>query len=89
MLNGSRPRHKKVEKISFEELMGAAGMSGFGALLQQQTGNSDLRRRALDLIERLDQQNQTIWALKEPLSRRVDVLGHVLKILTQWRFGTR
>lgn len=34
MTGGSKSRRKKPEKISFEELMGAAGMSGFGALLE-------------------------------------------------------
>ena len=35
MSNACKSRHRKSERITFDELMGAAGMSGFGALFER------------------------------------------------------
>jgi hypothetical protein len=95
MKNGSKSRPKKLEKISFEELMGAAGMSGFGALLEQPHPGEragwqppvelrlkfSLRRAAL--AEKLGRQNDVLRSLNEPLTRRVTSLKLAIGILSR------
>ena len=95
MKDGSQSRRKKLEKISFEEVMGAAGMSGFGALLEGRPGigergwqlAAETRLKFLlkgaALAEKLGRQNDMLRSLKEPLTRRVTSLAHVLGILSR------
>jgi hypothetical protein len=92
MPDGSKCRRKKPGKISFAELMGAAGMSGFGALLEAPSASasctqppSNLSLKAAALIEKLNRHSQAIRALDEPLARRVAVLSHVLSVVTRLR----
>ena len=93
MKDGSQSRHKKLEKISFEEVMGAAGMSGFGALLERRPGieepgwkpaaESRLKflLKGAALAEKLGRQNDMLRSLNEPLTRRVTSLAQALGIL--------
>src|SRR6266849_4645354 len=93
MKDGSQSRRKKLEKISFEEVMGAAGMSGFGALLERRPGieepawqpvaESRLKFliKGAALAEKLGRQNDMLSSLKEPLTRRVTSLAQALGIL--------
>ena len=95
MKDGSQSRHKKLEKISFEEVMGAAGMSGFGALLERRPGMeapvwqpaAEARLKFLlkgaALAERLGRQNDLLRSLNEPLTRRVMSLAEALEILSR------
>ncbi|MBZ5596193.1 MAG: hypothetical protein LAP39_28445 [Acidobacteriia bacterium] len=99
MKDSSRPRHKKLEKISLEELMAAAGMSGFGALLEKPSGRemagwqppaeSRLRfsLKGAALAEKMGRQNDLLRALKEPLTRRVKSLEQALEILSWITFA--
>jgi len=94
MKDSSRCRHKQLEKISFEEVMGAAGMSGFGALLEQRPGIKEPGWQAAAesrlkflikgaaLAEKLGRQNDTLRRLNEPLKRRLTSLGEALRILS-------
>jgi phage-related minor tail protein len=94
MKDGSRPRPKKLEKISFEEVMGAAGMSGFGALLELRPGveglgwqpAAELRLKFLlqgaALAERLGRQTDTLRSLNERLASRVTSLAQALGMLS-------
>lgn len=94
MKDSSRCRHKQLEKISFEEVMGAAGMSGFGALLEQWPGieergwqlatQSRLKflMQGAALAEKLGRQNDTLRSLNEPLTRRLTSLREALRILS-------
>ena len=94
MKESSGPRRKRLEKISFEELMGAAGMSGFGALLPQSQAEEptcwpplhDLRLRislrAAALAEFLWRQNEVLRSLNEPLTRRVKSLEQAIGFLS-------
>ncbi len=98
MKDGSRPRPKKLEKISFEEVMGAAGMSGFGALLEPRHEVEDLcwqpaaesRLKFLlqgaALAEKLGRQTETLHSLNEQLARRVTSLARALAMLS-WMTG--
>ena len=91
----SQSRHKKLEKISFEEVMGAAGMSGFGALLERRPASeepawqpvAELRLKFLlkgaALVEKLGRQNDMLRSLNEPLTRRVISLAQALGILSR------
>jgi len=95
MKDGSQSRRKKLEKISFEEVMGAAGMSGFGALLERRPGieepawqpvaESRLKFLIMGaaLAEKLGRQNDMLRSLKEPLARRVTSLAQTLGILSR------
>jgi hypothetical protein len=95
MREGSGPRRKKLQKISFEELMGAAGMSGFGALLEyppakatahgQPWTESRLRLsiRAAAIEETVVQQNDVLRSLNEPLAERINSLKRVLGVLAR------
>jgi hypothetical protein len=95
MKDSSRSRHKKLEKISFEEVMGAAGMSGFGALLGQRLGTQELGwqpaaesrlkflLKGAALAERMGRQNDTLRSLNEMLTRRVTSLSQALGILSR------
>ncbi len=94
MKDSSRCRHKQLEKISFDEVMGAAGMSGFGALLEQRPGieesgwqpAAESRLKFLikgaALAEKLGRQNDTLRSLNEPLARRLTSLAQALRILS-------
>lgn len=87
MREGSKPRRKKLQKISFEELMGAAGMSGFGALLEalpakpKTESRVRLSLRAAAMEETLVRQNDVLRSLNEPLTERINSLERVLGIL--------
>jgi hypothetical protein len=95
MKDSSRSRHKKLEKISFEEMMGAAGMSGFGALVEQRPGIEELGwqpaaesrlkflLKVAALAENLGRQNDTLRSLNELLTRRVTSLAQALGILSR------
>jgi hypothetical protein len=95
MIEGSKPRRKKLQKISFEELMGAAGMSGFGALLEglpaedpapRQTWTESRLRlslRAAAIAETLVRQNGVLRSLHDPLRARVNSLEQVLGMLSR------
>jgi hypothetical protein len=95
MKDGSRCRHKKLEKISLEELMAAAGMSGFGALLESPPGRETagwqppaesrlrLSLKAAALTEKAQRQHDLLGSLKEPLTKRVKSLEQALKILSR------
>jgi hypothetical protein len=95
MKDGSQSRHKKLKKISFEEVMGAAGMSGFGALVEQGPGmeapgwqpTAEWRLKFLlkgaALADRLGRQNDLLRSLNEPLTRRVKSLAEALGILSR------
>ena len=97
MIEGSKPRRKKLQKISFEELMGAAGMSGFGALLEglpaqetapRQTWTESRMRlslRAAAIAEVLVRQNDVLRSLNEPLTERINSLERVLGMLARIR----
>lgn len=94
MKDGSRCRHKKLEKISLEELMAAAGMSGFGALLESPPGQGTANRQppaeprfrlslqAAALAEKAERQHDLLRSLKEPLTKRVKSLEQALEILS-------
>jgi hypothetical protein len=98
MKDRSRPRPKKLEKISFEEVMGAAGMSGFGALLEPRHGieelgwqpAAELRLKFLlkgaALAENVGRQTVTLRTLNERLTRRVTSLAQALGMLS-WMTG--
>ena len=77
MKDGSKSRRKRIEKISFEEVMDAAGMSGFGALVQLSAGTSaDLPHcepSAADQTRRVDDWPQLGETLQE-FSRKMDIL---------------
>lgn len=95
MREGSGPRRKKLQKITFEELMGAAGMSGFGALLEyspeKETARSRpcsesrlrLSLRAAAIVETLVQQNDVLHSLHAPLTERINSLERMLAILAR------
>ncbi len=95
MKDVSQSRHKKPEKITFEEVMGAAGMSGFGALLERRPGieepgwklaaESRLKflLKGAALAEKLGRQNDMLSSLNEPLTRRVTSLAQALGILSR------
>ena len=99
MKDSSRCRHKQLEKISFEEVMGAAGMSGFGALLDQRPRIEELSRqpgvesrleflvKGAALAEKLGRQTDTLRSLNERLTRRVTCLTQALGMLS-WMAGT-
>jgi hypothetical protein len=92
MKDGSRCQRRKLEKISLEELMSAAGMSGFGALLERplerQTARwqppAELRLRlslkGAVLGEKLGRQNYLLRSLEETLTRRVKSLEQALNV---------
>lgn len=94
MKDGLRSRPKKLEKISFEEVMGAAGMSGFGALLErgpgvaefgwQPSAESRLKflLRGAALAENLGRQNDVLRSLNERLARRVKSLAQALGLMS-------
>ncbi len=92
MKDGSRCRRKKLEKISLEELMGAAGMSGFGALLGQPpvrepAGWHPPARLRFSLIraalaEKVERQGELLRSLREPLAKRARSMEQVLEILS-------
>jgi hypothetical protein len=98
MKDGSRSRPKKLEKISFEEVMGAAGMSGFGALLEPRHGVEDLGwqpaaesrlkffLKGAALAENVGRQTDTLRSLNERLTRRVTSLARALGMLS-WMTG--
>jgi hypothetical protein len=100
MKDRSRPRPKKLEKISFEEVMGAAGMSGFGALLEprhrvEELGwqpAAELRLKFLlkgaALAENVGRQTDTLRSLNERLTRRVASLAQALGMLSWMAGGT-
>ena len=95
MKDGSQSRHKKLEKITFEEVMGAAGMSGFGALLERRPGieepgwkpaaESRLKflLKGAALAENLGRQNDILRSLNDPLTRRIASLAQALGILSR------
>ena len=95
MREGSGPQRKKLQKITFEELMGAAGMSGFGALLEyspdKETARSRpwsesrmrLSLRAAALAETLVRQNDVLRSLNEPLTERINSLERMLGVLAR------
>lgn len=95
MKDNSRCRHKQLEKITFEEVMGAAGMSGFGAILEQRPGIEELGRqpavvsrmkfllKGAALAEKLARQDDALRSLNEPLTRRLKSLGQALEILSR------
>jgi hypothetical protein len=86
MSSSSKPQHRKPQKIAIEELIGAAGMSGFGALIGPQPAVAVPRAqpwaetrvrfslRAAALAENLGRQNEVLRSLKEPLARRARLL---------------
>jgi hypothetical protein len=98
MKDGSRSRPKKLEKISFEEVMGAAGMSGFGALLEPRHGIEDLcwqpaaesrlkfLLKGAALAENVERQTDTLRSLNERLTRRLTSLAQALGMLS-WMTG--
>lgn len=100
MKDGSRCRHKKLEKISLEELMGAAGMSGFGALLERPLGREpagwqlppEFRLKfslvGAALAEKAGRQTDLLRSLEEPLTRRVKSMEQVLEMLSWIRCAT-
>ena len=95
MKESSGSRRRKLEKIGFEELMGAAGMSGFGALLEpppvRATGGwrlpVELRMRfslqGAALAERLVRQNDILRSLNGSMVRRVTSLEQALVLLSR------
>ena len=95
MREGSGPQRKKLQKITFEELMGAAGMSGFGALLEyppeKETAHGlpwaesrlRLSLRAAAIAETLVQQNDVLRSLNQPLTERLNSLARVLGVLAR------
>lgn len=97
MKESSGSRRKKLEKIGFEELMGAAGMSGFGALLEplpvRVTGGwrlpVELRVRFVvqgaALAEKLGRQNDRLRSLNGSMTRRVASLEQALRFLSHRR----
>ena len=103
MKDSSRSRHKKLEKIGFEEVMGAAGMSGFGALLERRPGTEQVGwqpaaesrlkflLKGAALTEKLGRQNDTLRSLNEPLTRRLTSLAQAVGILSRigWAISTR
>lgn len=94
MKDGSRCRRKKLEKISLEELMGAAGMSGFGALLEPPPVREpagwhppvELRLRfslvRAAMAEKVERQGELLRSLREPLAKRARSMEQVLEILS-------
>ena len=95
MREGSGPQRKKLQKITFEELMGAAGMSGFGALLEyspeKETARSRpcsesrlrLSLRAAAIAETLVQQNDVLRSLSAALTGRINSLERMLAMLAR------
>ena len=93
MREGSKSQRKKLVKISLEELMGAAGMSGFGALLEELPANETAHRqvwtesrlrlslRAAAIVDTLGRQNEAIRSLNGPLTERINSLQRVLGML--------
>lgn len=95
MKDRSRCQRKPLEKISFEEVMGAAGMSGFGALFEQRPGIEErgwqraaqtrlkfLMQGAV-LAEKLGRQNDALRSLNDPLTHRLTSLREALRILSR------
>lgn len=91
MNEGLPSRRKKLEKISLEELMGAAGMSGFSALLDYPPGAASagsrlrLSLRVAAAVEIMGQQNDALGALQAPLARRIQSLERALGVLAQMK----
>lgn len=95
MKDCSRSRPKNLEKISFEEVMGAAGMSGFGALFEQSPGIETLAwqpaaecrlkflLKGAVFTEKLARQNDMLRSLNEPLTRRLNSLAQALGTLSR------
>ena len=95
MKDSSRSRHRNLGKISLEEVMGAAGMSGFGALVEQHPGIEEVgwqpaaesrlkfSLKGAALAENLGRQNDMLRSLNEPLTRRVTSLAEALRILSR------
>ena len=90
----SKSRRRQLEKIDIEELMGAAGMSGFAALLElppvraapgwqpPAATRSRILVKAATLAEKLGVQTDVLRSLNEPLTRRVRSLERALGFLT-------
>lgn len=99
MNESSASRRRKLEKISFEEVMGAAGMSGFGALVQpphnrEEPGGQLLAAlrvrvalRGAALAEKLARQNDAIRSLNQPMTNRVTSLMQVLRFCRRLRLS--
>ena len=97
MREGSKSQRKKLEKISLEELMGAAGMCGFGALIEGLPADETARRqtwtesrlrlslRAAAIVETLGRQNDAIRLLNDPLTARINSLERVLGMLARMK----
>src|SRR5206468_3446373 len=95
----SKSRRRQPEKINVEELMGAAGMSGFAALLElppvraapgwQPIAETRSRflGKAAALEEKLGVQTDELRSLNEPLNRRVRSLERALGFIMGMNCG--